>query len=270
MTSNHINQQTPPIILGSGYTGKVLCRIWNQSFQPFLASSRDPETHLAHLAPHQRLCFNLNRQETWDNFPKQGPIIWCFPATPLELVQNFSQRCLSSSRRLIVLGSTSAYDMSGSMREKDSPPWIEETHPVKLEIPRVAGEEFLRSQLGATVLRVSGIYGPDRNVLKWIREGRVASSKKYVNLIHVEDLAGICLAALERGSSGAIYNVSDGTPRQWKEICTEASRRWNIPIQQECEDVELGKRISIEKLRRELNYSFRHPNLYDALEQLEK
>lgn len=270
MDANNVTQQSPTIVLGAGYTGKFLCEIFSRSGVPFLGTSRDPDTHLTHIAPHQRLHFDLTRRETWNNLPSIAAFIWCFPAAPLEFVQEFSHVCRAHERRLVVLGSTSAYDISGDDGQSDPPPWIDEQHPVNMELPRVMGEEYLRTQCKAIVLRIAGIYGPGRNVLNWIRHGRVADSKKYVNLIHVEDLARICLAALERGNPGEIYNVSDGEPRQWTEICLEADRRWNIPIQKKTDDRERGKRISIDKLHMELNYSLHHPDLYQALEQLEE
>ena len=91
--------------------------------------------------------------------------------------------------------------MSHDIPAEYPPPWIDESAPIDLTKPRVQGEEYLRNEHGAIVLRVAGIYGPGRNPLDWIRQGRVGPSRKYVNLIHVEDLAAICLAALEKGET---------------------------------------------------------------------
>ena len=256
-------------ILGYGYTGRVLSQLCLKDNLPFVATSRYPNANLTQIDPTQRIEFDLVRKDTWGNLPSKRPTIWCFPAMPFDVVQEFARRFLSMDSQLVVLGSTSAYDIPGHSRASDPPPWIDETYPVNTKLPRVRGEEYLRTQFGAIVLRVAGIYGPGRNPLDWIRRGRVTAAKKFVNLIHVEDLAHICLAALERGTSGEIYNVSDGTPRQWSEICREADRRWSIPIQESGNDRRPGKRISNYKLRMELNYSLRHPDLYKALKKLE-
>jgi nucleoside-diphosphate-sugar epimerase len=133
----------------------------------------------------------------------------------------------------------------------------------------VQGEEYLREHHGAIVLRVAGIYGPGRNPLDWIRQGRVGPSRKYVNLIHVEDLVVICLQALEKGKPGEIYNVSDGTPRTWDEICATAKERWGVTATKVEEPRSSGKRISTAKLRAELGYVQRHPDLYEALALIE-
>jgi nucleoside-diphosphate-sugar epimerase len=113
---------------------------------------------------------------------------------------------------------------------------------------------------------MAGIYGPGRNPLDWIRQGRVGPSRKYVNLVHVEDLAAICLFALDKGKPGETYNVSDGTPRTWDEICATAQQRWGINAAAANKDTSPGKRISNAKLRSELGYRFQHPDLYEALD----
>jgi nucleoside-diphosphate-sugar epimerase len=172
-----------------------------------------------------------------------------------------------SPKPIVVLGSTSAYE-AGGMREYP-PAWIDESAPVDFTKARVKGEEYLRKEYGAILLRVAGIYGPGRNPLDWIRQGRVGPSRRYVNLIHVEDLAAICLGALEKGKRGEIYNVSDGTPRTWEEICEWARVRWGIlPPQPKNED-RAGKRILTAKLRQELGYEVRRHDLYVAIEEIE-
>jgi len=133
----------------------------------------------------------------------------------------------------------------------------------------VQGEEYLRNKLGAIVLRVAGIYGPGRNPLDWIRQGRVSPSRKYVNLIHAEDLAAICLLALEKGKPGEAYNVSDSTPRTWNEIYATAQQRWGVAAAAKKEELSTGKRISTAKLRSELGYILKYPDLYEALALIE-
>lgn len=258
----------PLIVLGSGYTGLVLHRIGTSQGRTIHATSRNPLTNLAAIPSEQRLQFDLEQPSTWSNIPADADLIWCFPATPLEQVQAFARTLDAPTRRMVVLGSTSAYEASDHLTEYP-PPWIDESAPLDLTKPRVQGEEYLREHHGAIVLRVAGIYGPGRNPLDWIRSGRVSPSRKYVNLIHAEDLAAICLLALEKGKPGEAYNVSDGTPRTWNEIYATAQQRWGMPTAAEKEDHSTGKQISTAKLRSELDYQFRHSDLYEALNLIE-
>ncbi len=256
------------VILGSGYLARFMLFL-TDFYQNVLHTSRDPEHHLTWLPPKQRLRFDLNETDTWSHIPSEADLLWCFPALPVPAVQQFASQ-INGSRPLVVLGSTSAYD-AGIAHDTPSP-WIDETAPLDLEKPRVQGEEFLRAECGAIVLRVAGIYGPGRHPYEWIKNGRVGLSDKYVNLIHVEDLAAICLATLEHGVSGTVYNVSDGMPRTWREI-GRGLGGGQLPEPETAEQKHpRGKRINTTKLRallQKARISLRHPDLFRALEDLQ-
>ncbi|TKB92544.1 MAG: hypothetical protein E8D41_06980 [Nitrospira sp.] len=259
---------SPLVVLGSGYTGRIVHSIGASQGKAVHVTSRSPLNNLADIPSEYRLRFDLEQPSTWPNIPAGADFIWCFPATPLEQVQAFARTLDTTARRIVVLGSTSAYEVTDQSNEYP-PPWIDESAPIDLTKPRVQGEEFLRTNCGATVLRVAGIYGPGRNPLDWIRQGRVSPSRKYVNLIHVEDLAAICLAAIEKGKPGEAYNISDGAPHTWDEICATAQQRWSVTATASKEDRFTGKRISNAKLRTELGYVLKHPDLYEALALIE-
>lgn len=223
------------------------------------------------MRAEQRIRFDLARPETWRLIPPATDLLWCFPAVPIEFVQQFADTASLRTRRLVVLGSTSAY--VDSLSTTYPPPWIDETATIDLEQPRVQGEELLRNSYNATILRVSGIYGPRRSPMKWIRTGRVTRSRKFVNLIHVEDLATTCLAAIRQGEERTIYNVSDGTPRTWDEICRTVERRWAVRSSVSPEPQPMGKRIANQRLCELLKadgVSLRYPDLYHALERIEE
>ncbi|QPD04241.1 MAG: hypothetical protein Nkreftii_002015 [Candidatus Nitrospira kreftii] len=263
--------QSSLTILGSGYTAKFLVPLAEQRYTQIFSTSRNPDQHLGHLRPEQRIRFDLARSDTWSLLPVETDVLWCFPAVPLELVEQFAEFALLRARRLVVLGSTSSYD--DGISADYPPPWIEETASIDSTKPRVQGEELLRTHYGAIILRVAGIYGPGRNPLDWIRTGRVNRSRKYVNLIHVEDLGTTCLAALRHAQSGEVYNVSDGQPRTWSEICESVERRWDIRSSVSDEPSPGGKRLSNNKVCELLHLDeagLRHTNLFEALEAIQK
>lgn len=263
--------QSSLIILGSGYTAKFLVPLAEQRYTRVFATSRTPDHHLGHLRPEQRIQFDLARSDTWSLLPVETDVLWCFPAIPLELVKQFAESASLHARRLVVLGSTSSYDDGNSAEYP--PPWIDETATIDLTKPRVQGEELLRTCYGAIILRVAGIYGHGRNPLDWIRTGRVNRSRKYVNLIHVEDLGTTCLAALRQAQSGEVYNVSDGHPRTWDEICETVEQRWAIRSSISDELRLSGKRLSNNKMCELLNVDgagLRYKDLYEALGVIQK
>ncbi len=227
-----------------------------------------PDTHLPFAEPSHRLAFDLAQPDTWNTIPPLADILWCFPAEPVPLVTAFARATSLAQRRVVVLGSTSAYGL-GSLNEYP-PAWLDEGAPIDLAKERVLGEEYLRKECQALVLRVAGIYGEGRNPLDWIRKGRVGPTRKYVNLIHVEDLVDACLAALRRGTPGETYNVSDGTPRTWEAICREAWLRWNVQPAVPNSAMPVGKRIANAKLVNTLGLDLQHRELFEELELLEK
>lgn len=190
---------------------------------------------------------------------------------PIELVRQFADAASLHARRLVVLGSTSAYEVGASAEYP--PHWVDETASIDLTKPRVQGEELLRISYGANVLRVAGIYGPGRNPVEWIRTGRVNRSRKYVNLIHVEDLASSCLAALTHADSGEVYNISDGHPRTWMDICQMVEQRWAIRSSDSHEANATGKRVLNKRMCELLKLGgtgLRYGDLFEALELIQR
>lgn len=251
----------PLVILGAGYTGRSVYELARAQGRTVYATSRTPEQHLAELPPTDRLTFDLLDSSTWPVVPNDVDLLWCFPAVPVDQAVAFGKTVAATARHLVVLGSTSAYRPSDGI--------IDESTPVDRSLPRVESEEVLRETCGAMILRLAGIYGPGRPPLNWIRQGRISYTERYVNLIHVEDIAGICLELLEKGTPGEVYLGSDGTPRRWRDICDRANKVWRIPLPSASPPKDPGKRISNEKVRTSLGYQFKHPDFFEALAAIE-
>jgi nucleoside-diphosphate-sugar epimerase len=65
-----------------------------------------------------------------------------------------------------------------------------------------------------SILRLAGIYGPDRNALAQVKNGqarRIAKPGQVFNRIHVDDIAQAIGAAFESDASG-IFNIADDEP----------------------------------------------------------
>lgn len=254
-------QDLPLIIVGAGYAGKTLFDLARTEGWNVLATSRHPKANLPQIPSPQCLLFDLDRPETWSHLPHPAHLAWCFPVVFSESLKQFFARWDSSTGKIIVFGSTSAYQAGFT-------PVTEQT-PLHSHQPRVQGEEYLRSTFGAIILRLAGLYGPGRNPLNWIRKGKIRNRQKWVNLIHVQDAAGACLQALTQSERGETYIVSDGIPRKWEEIFVYASNRWKIQGPHATEQQMAGKWVSNHKLLTELEYSLHFPDLYAALEEIE-
>lgn len=88
---------------------------------------------------------------------------------------------------------------------------------------------------GAVVLRAAGIYGPGRGLHRRMLDGTFVlpeEADKVVSRVHVEDLAALCLAALEAGSriAGAAWPVADDAPTPQVEVVRWLAARLGVPM----------------------------------------
>jgi hypothetical protein len=243
------------VILGAGYTGRSVQELLGTRGYSAIPTKR---------TTGDAIVFDLQSPQTWENVPSAWGAIWTFPAEPPEAVRTFSGLLFGRVARVVVIGTTSSYlvGREGGIVTAETP--LDEM------APRVQGEEYLRRK-GAVVLRSSGIYGPNRNPLDWIRRGLVRDMNKIVNLIHVGDLSASILAALERGTPGSSYTVTDGQPRVWREIA-----EWGIQHGYLTRLPDPGvspgpsRRIDNTTLITELHPELTHLELFDELHRLEK
>lgn len=78
-------------------------------------------------------------------------------------------------------------------------------------------------QRGARVFRLPGIYGPGRNALVRVREGkvnRIDSPGQVFSRVHVDDIISGVIAGL--GAPAGAYNLSDDLPASQNEVIEEA------------------------------------------------
>lgn len=170
--------------------------------------------------------------------------------------------------------------------------WIDETTPATPKNARsrerLAVEEAWRA-LGAEtgkavqVFRLSGIYGPGRNPIVKLREGRtqrIVKPGQVFNRIHVADIAATLAASLERPRAGAIYNVTDDEPAPPQTVIEHAAALTGLPLPPavDFETADLGpmarsfygenKRVRNRLIREELGVRLSYPTYREGLAAL--
>jgi nucleoside-diphosphate-sugar epimerase len=130
------------------------------------------------------------------------------------------------------------------------------------------------------VLRVAGIYGPGRSwYLQQLLAGEArieGEGGRHLNMIHRDDVVGAVLAALEQGRPGEVYNAVDDEPVAQKDFIAWLADRLGQPLPPSVpESMETNrkrgvthKRISNQKLKRELGYSFTYPTFREGYAQI--
>ena len=86
--------------------------------------------------------------------------------------------------------------------------------------------------VAVVVLRVTAIYAADRLPVTQLSTGQPVLREEEAlpsNRIHADDLSRVCLAALERGQDGAVFNVSDGAPSTMTAYFNAAADKLGLP-----------------------------------------
>ena len=177
-------------------------------------------------------------------------------------------------QKFVYTGSTSVYGQTDGSPVKETSPTepLVETAKVLLETEKLLLTAAGERKFPAVILRVAGIYGPDRGhafkqFLK--NEARIeGDGSRFLNMIHRDDLIGCLIAVLKGGRPGEIYNTVDDEPVtqanffQW--LAEELGREPPPMVPENPEaDRKRGvtnKRVSNRKLKMELGHQFKYPN----------
>jgi nucleoside-diphosphate-sugar epimerase len=119
-------------------------------------------------------------------------------------------------RRIVYLSTSGVYGDCGGERVDESRPVAPQSDRARrrADAEAVLGEWGAARGVAIVVLRVPGIYAADRLPLERLRKTTPvlrAEDDVYTNHIHADDLAAVCVRALERDAPAGTYNASDDT-----------------------------------------------------------
>lgn len=274
------------LIVGCGYVGlplgAELVRLGHEVFGLRRNTSAEAELKAAGISP---LFADITKPETLSALPREFDwVVYCVAAGGD--AANYREIYVEGPRRLIewlaasppkkflYTGSTSVYGQTDGMPVKESSPAEPqaETAKVLVETEKMLLEAFAQKKFPAVILRIAGIYGPDRGHLfkQYIKnEARIdGDGARFLNMIHRDDLIGCIAAALKGGRPGDIYNAVDDEPVSQKnffEWLGATLGKYPPPSVPEnpMEERKRGstnKRVSNRKLKMELGYQFKYPN----------
>ncbi|MEI6302461.1 MAG: SDR family oxidoreductase [Betaproteobacteria bacterium] len=187
-------------------------------------------------------------------------------------------------RRFVYISTSGVYGDCGG-------DWVDESRPVNPQSDRARRRVDAENRLLAwgratgvnvSVLRVPGIYAADRLPVERLRRGTAALRAEddvYTNHIHADDLAAICVAALERAAAGGIYNASDDSELKMADYfdlvagragLTPPPRISRAEARQKINPALLSfmsesRRLRNAKMKAELGVVLRYPTVYDGV-----
>jgi nucleoside-diphosphate-sugar epimerase len=176
-------------------------------------------------------------------------------------------------KKFVYTSSTSVYgqDDGSLVKESSATEPVTDTGKVLLETEKIllaaAAQKF-----PAVILRVAGIYGPERgHWFKQLLRGEASlegDGLRPLNMIHHDDVIGVVIAALKSGRAGEIYNAVDDEPVaqihffRWLCECLDKPMPPSVPADAASarKRGSTNKKISNRKLKMELGYQFKYPN----------
>ena len=168
--------------------------------------------------------------------------------------------------------------------------WVNETtpcSPVSERGRRRVAAEGAWLELGeerevpVQIFRLAGIYGPGRNPLQRLRDGRARRIRRpgqVFSRIHVADIANVLEASLHRPRAGGIYNVCDDEPAPPGDVTAFAAGLLGLEPPPEVALEEAGlsemgksfyaenKRVCNQLIKQELNISLAYPTYREGLQ----
>ena len=226
------------LIVGCGYLGRRVAKRWLANGQTvFGLVPRPKQARQLELEGVRPIVADVTRPETLASLPPAETVLYSLgynahggssrEAVSIEGLRSVLDALPPGVGRFIYTSSTGVYGQTDGS-------WVDEHSPCRptREAGRVllAAEQLLaRHPLGrrTIVLRLAGLYGPDRILPKAQRLAASPSpvaTSGYVNLIHVDDAADIVLAAEVRGEPPRTYVVSDGHPIDRREYYVRLAR----------------------------------------------
>lgn len=212
------------LIAGCGYVGQQLAVRLQQHFDvTSLVRTAERVAELERLGI-RALAIDFDRVRAGVSIPErldQEAILYLTPPPVLGesdlRLDRFLQLAVVPPHTFVYMSTTGVYgDTAGAA--------VDESSPVQPRTDRarrrVSAEEMTRvwcneRRVRRVVLRVPGIYGPDRLPLERLRhvEPVVREPEAGINnRIHVDDLVEACVRAVANPEARGVYNVTDGQP----------------------------------------------------------
>src|SRR5690606_1872856 len=210
-------------IVGCGDIGRRMLARYRAAGVQCVAVTRSAASAEAATALGARVfTLDLDHPERWpDTGPDGAAVVYLAPppreGTRDPRIRAFLDRHGANIRRLVLVSTTGVYgDCGGAWIDEDTPPApATDRGRRRLDPENAARAWAARTGGGLVILRVPGIYSGDRLPVDRLRKALPVvreSESAFTNRVHAEDLARICMAAVESREPLLVLNATDGHP----------------------------------------------------------
>jgi nucleoside-diphosphate-sugar epimerase len=277
---------------GLGYSALHFLNRYGDLFDDVAGTVRSPDKAIvAGSVPIKTLVFNTDVSDPAiaDHLKTSDALLISIPpGTSADPVLAHFGRLLAGLRRplrIIYLSTIGVYgDRQGDWVDEDRLPTpASPRSTARLQAEKAWSAVAKDADKSVHILRLAGIYGPERNALANLKAGkakRIVKKDQVFNRIHVEDVALSIANALMHDGKNQVWNVSDDEPAPPQDVVTFAAELMGItpPPEQDVEEADLtpmaksfyaeNKRASNRKLKQELGVSLTFPTYRDGLRAL--
>jgi nucleoside-diphosphate-sugar epimerase len=278
------------LIFGFGYTANYLANKLTALDFHVVGTSRNQEVRKQHTEKGYEL-IDFTKSDIEKNLSSASHILVSTPpsldfgdpvlANFVDLIKKYAR----SSQWLGYLSSTGVYgDHQGE--------WVDESSKslslggqarVRFNAEKAWISLAQNHQLPLHVFRIAGIYGPQRNALTRLTQGKVQTIYKenhFFSRIHVADIAAVLLASIQNPNPISIYNIADDEPAPSYEVDAYAAQLLNLPAPERIpfEHAALSpmakefythhRRVSNAKIKQELSIKLNYPTYREGLQHL--
>ena len=251
------------------------------------------------LAEGWRVIGTTRSEDKAEALTREGvePLIW--PGTPLPLAEathvlssvgpdddgdpvlDAEAEALRAATHLDWVGYLSTTGVYGD-HEGD---WVDEETPLtpgtergRARVEAEAGWQALGLPLH--IFRLAGIYGPGRGPFSKVRKGtarRIIKEGQVFSRCHVNDIAQVVKASIDRPNPGAVYNVCDDDPAPPQDVIAHAAELLGVPVPEAVpfEEADMSpmarsfyaesKRVRNDRIKDELGVKLLYPTYREGL-----
>ncbi len=198
-------------------------------------------------------------------------------------VFNLHHKDLEASSTLKWMGylsTTGVYgNADGALVNEDSP---RNPSSARSRARKHAEDNWLSSDLPVHLFRLAGIYGPGSSIFNQVRAGRAKAISKpgqVFSRIHIDDIAGVLWASIEKPDPKTAYNLCDDAPTEPVNVLAEACKIMGVdmprvtPFEEASKTMspmaltfwQDNKRVDNSRIKTELGYQLQHSGYKEGL-----
>ena len=278
-------------VFGLGFSAQHFVHLYRHAFEQVAGTVRDRATPRPLAEGAEILHFGTDgAAEEIDERLGQADVILVSiaPGTSVDpVLARYGRRLASIKRRqkILYLSTIGVYGDRGGE-------WVDETALPHSENERSKARIHAEKAWLAIakdpakivhVLRLSGIYGPGRNPLVNLAEGkarRIVKPGQVFNRIHVEDIARACDALVAHEGPSDVWNVTDDEPAAPQDVVAFAAEMMGVapPPEQDFATADMtpmarsfyseSKRCANRKIKDELGLELAYPTYREGIAAL--